>query len=102
MTDSRNVLYVDDAAVILTLEIPDELAHALIATFGPDLPKAVLAAIALAAYRQRRLSTAPLRRILGYRTRMQAHEFLKRHRVHIHYDLADLEHDRQAGDALPL
>jgi hypothetical protein len=101
MTDSRNVLSVDKAAVILTLEIPDELAQALSAAFGPDLPRAALEAIALEAYRQRRLSTAQLRRILGYQTRMQTHAFLKKHCASL-YDLADLEHDRHAGDALPL
>lgn len=88
--------------MILTLEIPDELADALIAAFGPDLPRAALEAIALGAYRQRWLSTTQLRRILGYKTRIQVHEFLQRHSVHLHYDLADLEHDRQAGDSLPL
>jgi hypothetical protein len=31
---------------------------------------------------------------------MQVHAFRKAHGVYLHYDLVDLEHDREAGDAL--
>ena len=84
----------------LTLELPDEIS-AYLAASGLDLSRAALEAIALEAYRERKLSTGQLRRLLGYRTRMQVHAFLKEHDVYLHYDLEDLEHDRQAGDSLP-
>ncbi len=84
----------------LTLELPDEIS-AYLAASGHDLSRAALEAIALEAYRERKLSTGQLRRLLGYRTRMQVHAFLKEHDVYLHYDLGDLEHDRQAGDSLP-
>jgi hypothetical protein len=83
----------------LTLDLPDELSAAL-ASSGQDLPRAVFEAIALEAYRVNKLSTAQLRRLLGYHTRAQVHAFLKQHGVYMRYGPADLEHDRQAGDAL--
>jgi len=83
----------------VTLELPDELSVAL-SPSGRDLERAVLEAIVLEAYRENKLSTAQMRRLLGYRTRMQVHLFLKEHGVYLRFGLADLEHDRQAGDAL--
>jgi hypothetical protein len=83
----------------LTLDLPDELSAAL-ADPGQDLPRAILEAHALEAYRANKLSTAQLRRLLGYHTRAQVHAFLKEHGVYMRYGSADLEHDRQAGDAL--
>jgi len=85
----------------VTLQLPDELSDFLTAS-GQEPSRAALEAIALEAYRERKLSTAQLRRLLGYHTRMQVHALLKDHGVYLHYDLADLEHDRQAGEALPL
>ncbi len=83
----------------ILLEIPDELS-AFLAGFGHDLPRATVETIAAEAYRGKKLSTSQLRRLLGYKTRMQVHAFLKEHGVYLGYGIADLEHDRQAGDAL--
>jgi hypothetical protein len=81
------------------LNLPDELSAALAAS-GQDLSRAAFEAIALESYRENKLSTAQLRRVLGYHTRAQVHAFLKQDGVYLHYGLPDLEHDRQAGDAL--
>ncbi|MBV9034382.1 MAG: UPF0175 family protein [Acidobacteriaceae bacterium] len=81
------------------LNLPDELS-AVLAASGHTLERAVLEAVALEAYREQKLSTGQLRRLLGYHTRTQVHAFLKERGAYLHYDLADLEHDRQAGDAL--
>ena len=83
----------------LILEIPDELS-AFLAGFGTDLHRAALETIAAEAYRENKVSMSQLRRLLGYKTRMQVHAFLKGHGVYLRYGVADLEHDRQAGDAL--
>jgi len=83
----------------LTLDLPDELTTAL-APSAEDLPRAVLEAVALEPYRENKLSTAQLRRLLGLGTRTQTHALLKERGVYLHYGLADLEHDRQAGDAI--
>jgi hypothetical protein len=83
----------------ITLELPEDIAADLAAK-GEDLSRTALEAFALEAYRAQKLSTAQLKRVLGYQTRLQVHAFLKAHDVYLHYTLADLEHDRQAGDAL--
>jgi hypothetical protein len=83
----------------VTLDLPDKLSRFLAAS--GDVERAALEAIALQAYREEKLSTAELRRLLGYRTRLQVHAFLKTHGVPLQYGLADLEHDRRAGDAIP-
>jgi hypothetical protein len=85
----------------VTLTLPEELS-AYFAGSGRDVSQTALEAIVLEAYRERKLSTAQLRRLLGYRTRLQVHAFLKAHGVYLDYDLEDLEHDRQAGASIPL
>src|SRR5438046_72667 len=74
----------------VTLDLPDVLSTFLAAS-GHNLEHAALQAIALEAYREGKLSTAQLRRVLGYHTRTQVHAFLKEHGVYLRYGLADLE-----------
>lgn len=83
----------------ITLHLPEELSSFLSA-YGHDLERSALQAIALEAYREDRISTSQLRQMLGYSTRTQVHAFLREHGVYLRYSLADLEHDRQAGDAM--
>jgi predicted HTH domain antitoxin len=77
------------------LELPEELSLFL-ASSGQDLSRAAIEAIALEAYREHKLSTAQLRRSLGYQTRMEVDGFLKKHGVELEYTLEDLERDREA------
>lgn len=81
------------------LDLPEELSTFLTAS-GHSLQRAALEAIALEAYRENVLSTGQLRHLLGYHTRTQVHAFLKEHGVYLRYGVVDLEHDRQAGDAI--
>jgi predicted HTH domain antitoxin len=83
----------------VTLDLPDKLTRFLAAS--GNMERAALEAIALQAYREEEISTGELRRLLGYRTRLQVHAFLKAHGVALQYGLSDLEHDRQEGDAIP-
>ena len=85
----------------LTIDVPDELLVAL-GSEGTDLPRAGLEAIALEAYRGRKLTTAQLRRILGYETRMEVDGFLKEHGVELEYTPGDLERDREVHRQLGL
>jgi hypothetical protein len=78
----------------LTLEIPDELSAAL-APFGHDLLCAAFEAMALEAYRERKLTTAQLRRLLGFESSYELDGFLKLHEVWLDYSWQDLEHDRE-------
>jgi predicted HTH domain antitoxin len=77
------------------LDLPEELATALSDPDG-DLGRSAFEAIALEAYREQKLSTAQLRRILGFETRMEVDGFLKRHGVELEYTTEDLQRDREA------
>jgi predicted HTH domain antitoxin len=81
--------------VHLVLELPDELSAALAAS-GRDPSRAALEAIALEAYRKGKISTAQLRRLLGFSTRYELDGFLKEHEVWLEYTARDLEQDLQA------
>ena len=78
----------------LILNLPDELSAALSGS-GQELSRAALEAIALEAYRERKLTAAQLRRILGFETRYQLDGFLKEHEVWLEYAWEDLEKDRE-------
>jgi hypothetical protein len=49
--------------------------------------------LALEEYRSERLSEGQVRRMLGFRTRMQVHTFLKAHNVYLNYSIRELEND---------
>lgn len=78
----------------VTVNLPDELSAAL-GAYGQDLPRAALEAIALEAYRERRLTTAQLRRLLGFESRYELDGFLKQHEVWLDYTWEDLEQDQE-------
>jgi chromosome segregation and condensation protein ScpB len=85
----------------VTIALPDELSAALAAP-GQDLSRAAFEALALAAYRERKISTAQLRGLLGFETRLEVDAFLKQHGVELEYTLEDLERDRKAHRELGL
>ncbi len=85
----------------LTIELPDELSAAL-ASSGQDLSRAAFEAIVLEAYRERKIFTAQLRRLLGFKTRMEVDGFLKAHGVELDYSIDDLERDRETHRRLGL
>lgn len=84
----------------ITLDLPNELMSFL-ATYGSTPERGALTAIAVSLYREGKISTGQLRRVLGFNTRIQVHAFLKEHGVPLQYGMADPEHDRQAGDSIP-
>ena len=85
----------------LILNLPDELSAALSGS-GQELSRAALEALALEAYRERKLTTAQLRRILGFETRCELDGFLKDHEVWLDYAWQDLEQDRETHRQLGL
>src|SRR5437016_6445140 len=85
----------------LRLNYPNELSAALAAS-GQDLSRAAFEAIALEAYRERKLSTAQLRRLLGFESRYELDGFLKQHEVWLEYSWQDLEQDRETHRRLGL
>lgn len=78
----------------VTISLPDELLAAFSAQ-GQDLSRAALEALALEAYRSRRISAALLRQLLGLQNRMQVDGFLKDHGVELEYTMEDLDRDRE-------
>jgi hypothetical protein len=75
----------------ITLEIPDDLAPPLL-PFGRNPARVALEAIALEAYRERRLTGYQLRSLLGIPSRYELDGFLKEHRVE-KYTREDFEQD---------
>ena len=85
----------------ITITLPDELSAALAAP-GQDLSRAAFEALALVAYRERKISAAQLRQLLGYETRLEVDALLKRHGIELEYTLEDLERDRETHRQLGL
>jgi len=82
----------------ITIQIPDELATRL----GSDIPRRALEALALEEFKNGRLSTAELRRFLGFRTRHQLDGFLKSNGVWAEYSLDDFRRDIEDLERLGL
>ena len=76
----------------LMLEIPDELATRL-GGEGADLSRRALEAFALEEYTNKRISSAELRRLLGFETRNEFDGFLKAHNIWFDYTIEDLRRD---------
>ena len=75
----------------ITVSVPDDLAGPLLPA-GLEPTRAALEAIAVEAYRQRRISGGQLRRLLVIPSRYELDGFLKRHEVY-DYTIEDFEHD---------
>jgi predicted HTH domain antitoxin len=84
--------------VTIELQLPDDIAKDLGSAGG--LPRVALESIALEGYRTERLSEEQIRRLLGFESRFEVHEFLKRHRTPLNYTHSDLEHDLAVARSL--
>ncbi len=80
----------------ITLNLPEDIAHGL-QTKWKDLPRAALESLALEGYRSGALTTAQVRRLLGFGTRYELDGFLKRHGVFLKYSAEDLERDAEVS-----
>ena len=76
----------------VTVTIPEDIA-AQLHTKWQDLPRAALESLALEAYRSGTLTTAQLRRLLGFESRYELDGFLKEAGIYLDYDLDDLKQD---------
>ena len=77
----------------ITLELPEDIAQGLESKWK-DLPRAAIESLALEAYRSHALTSAQLRRLLGFETRTRVDTFLKEHGV-FDFTAADFEQDRE-------
>jgi hypothetical protein len=80
--------------VQITVTVPDDLAVPLL-SHGQEPARTALEAIALEAYRQRRISGYQLRTLLGISSRNELDGFLKQHEVY-DYTLEDFDDDLAA------
>jgi uncharacterized protein UPF0175 len=76
----------------VTVEIPEDIARQLNSKWA-NLPRGVLESLALEAYRSGTLTTAQLRRMLGFETSIEVDAFLKAAGVYLDYGLEDLKED---------
>jgi predicted HTH domain antitoxin len=75
----------------ITIDLPDELVQ----HFNQNrLAREILEALAAQAYQSEKITSAEVGRILGLPSRWAVDAFLKQHNTDLHYDEADLEHDR--------
>jgi predicted HTH domain antitoxin len=78
----------------VTVEIPEDIARLLNSKWA-NLPRGVLESLAIEAHRSGTLTTAELRRLLGFETSMEVDSFLKQAGIYLDYGLADYEEDLQ-------
>ena len=69
----------------------------MLAVPGQDISRSAFEAIALDAYRERKIATAQLRRLLGFESGYDLDGFLKQHEVWLEYGWEELE--KRSGDA---
>jgi predicted HTH domain antitoxin len=82
--------------MIVAIEIPDDLEGQLKASWN-DLPRRVLEAVAIEAYRSEALAPAEIGRLLGMTSRWDIEEFLRNAgAAALHYAEPDFASDRQA------
>ena len=84
----------------IAIHVPDDIAQRIQAQWE-DIPRHVLESFVLDGFRARVLTTEDVRRLLGFETKFEVHDFLKAHEVPF-YTLADLEHDRETSRRLGL
>ncbi len=75
----------------ITISVPDKFAVPLIPP-GQEPSRAALEALALEAYRQRRMTGYELRTLLGISSRYELDALLKEHKIE-KYTFEDFKHD---------
>jgi len=83
--------------MIVTLELPDDIAFAL-AAHGEDLSRCALEGLAVAGYRQESLSQRQVGQLLGL-SRIETEDFLAQHTDLYNYDPNELQREAQALEA---
>lgn len=74
----------------VTVYLPDEVLA------DQDIARKVLEEVALEGFKSSKLTMAQVRRLLGFETRMEAHEFLSTHGVPwVDYSVSEAERERE-------
>jgi hypothetical protein len=81
------------------LDLPDDVV-AQLTDQGQDLSQSALEALAIDAYRMRRLTSHQLCQLLGIPSGDELNRFLKHHGVPLEYTLEDFERERDTSTRL--
>ncbi len=85
----------------VSIAIPDDVMQRLEGQWS-DVPRGVLEAVAIEAYRMGVLTSAEIQRMLQLSSRWDVEVLLKRAQAYIDYTETDLEHDVQTLDRLSI
>ena len=85
----------------VSIELPEDISRTLQSEWG-DVPRRTLEALAIEGYRSSVLTESQIRRMLGFQSRIEVHEFLKKSHVYLNYEEADLDHDIEVQKRLGL
>lgn len=83
----------------VNIDLPEDIEETLEKQWG-DLPRHALESLAIEGYRTGALSRSQVRRMLGFETRSEVDEFMKRAGVPFDYTLDDFEHDAPTSNHL--
>jgi predicted HTH domain antitoxin len=85
----------------IEIEVPEDVAERLEAEWG-NVPRRVLEALALEAYRSSIITEGQAQKMLGFTSRWEIEDFLKRAHAYTDYTESDLERDiRSLREVLP-
>jgi predicted HTH domain antitoxin len=76
------------------LQVPDDIVETLQVRWA-DLPRRAVELLAAESYRAGVLTTAEVQRMLGFETRMETDEFLKKEKAYLDYSAEDFERDME-------
>ncbi len=76
----------------IAIEVPEDIAHQLEASWG-DISQRALEALALEAYRSGVITRAQVQRMLNLPSRWEAEAFLKRAHAYLDYTETDIKRD---------
>jgi hypothetical protein len=83
----------------ILVQLPADIAEKLQAQ-GVDLTRRILECLAAESYRSEVLTAAEVRRMLGFKTRVETDAFLKREGAYLRYREEDLQQDAATLDNL--
>ena len=81
----------------LTVSLPDEI----LSSDREDVSRKILEQVALEGFKSGQLTAAQVRRILGFKSRLQVYEFLAAHRIAwVDYDEHELQRELETLEKL--
>lgn len=83
----------------VAIELPEDIAESLRAKWK-DLPRHALEALALEGYRSGALTESQVRRVLGFRSRMEVNSFLREHGMYYDYTPSEIDREIRTNERL--